>query len=62
MKWEDYKNRKVGEMIDSSEWDITNIECPECGKKIYMNIRYILTSYPPQHYFRCFKCDWHGTA
>ena len=36
---------------------LTDIECPECGRKIYLNTGIILTSYPAKYHYWC-ACGW----
>ena len=40
---------------------LTDIECPNCGKPIYMRTDIVLTSYPVQYSYFC-KCGWTGTS
>lgn len=58
MKWEDY--RKGADYTISPVYAITDIECPKCGEKIYMDTSVEYLSNPPQHDFYCFKCGWKG--
>lgn len=39
----------------------TNIECPKCGRPIYLDNTIILTSYPAKYSYWC-ACGWTGTA
>lgn len=39
----------------------TDIDCPECGKKIFRRTDIVLTSYPPQYKYEC-ECGWNGTS
>jgi len=60
MKWEEFKN------IDSlttayDPREKTNIECPECGKKLWRRTDIVLTSYPAQYQYEC-DCGWVGYA
>lgn len=58
MKWEDY--RKGADYTMNPVYAITDIECPKCGEKIYMDTTLEYLSNPPQHDFYCFKCGWKG--
>lgn len=40
----------------------TNIACPKCGKAIHKKARVLITTYPPKSEYRCFDCNWCGTA
>ena len=39
----------------------TDIECPECGRKIYLDIMIVLPSYPGKYKYWC-PCGWTGYA
>ena len=58
MKWEDYRKDVYYTM--NPVYAITDIECPKCGEKIYMDTSVEYLSNPPQHDFYCFKCGWKG--
>lgn len=60
MKWEDFKNGQREHL--SAEWSITDIECPKCGRKLHRYEMAVLTSLPPKRKYKCFTCDWEGTA
>lgn len=57
-KWEDFK-----ENVLTDEWnkERTNIECPECGKKIWRRTDIVLTTYPPEYRYEC-ECGWSGVS
>ena len=60
MTWEEFKtNEFVG--VNFATQILTDIECPECGKKIYYDSSIILTSYPPKYSYWC-KCGWRDTS
>ena len=63
MKWEEVKSLGGGSSLihTPGDWIETEIECPECGKKIYKQYGIVLTSSPPQYKYSC-KCGWSGTA
>lgn len=43
----------------NSERKITDIDCPKCGKKIYVRTDVILFSYPSKSQYEC-DCGWVG--
>lgn len=61
MKWEDFKRERheKGQILNYAEQ--TNIECPECGKRVFRRTDVVLTSHPPQYGYFC-ECGWRGTA
>lgn len=61
MEWEKFKimNQKEYYCINNSNREITDIDCPKCGKKIYVRTDIVLTSYPPQRQYEC-DCGWVG--
>ena len=64
MTWEEFKKERETShrYVGYQEYEVTQIECPECGENIFKNMSLVLTSYPPQHQYRCFKCGWVGSA
>lgn len=52
--WEEHQKR----MLINVDYTLTNVLCPKCGELIYRYDKMILTSYPPQHRYECFKCGW----
>ena len=56
MKWDDFANT-VPVSFDGQV--LTNIECPQCGRQIYLNKRIVLTSYPEKYSYWC-TCGWNG--
>lgn len=57
MKWEDFLNTEVNDyMLDIYNAVKTDIECPDCGRSIYMN-RTVLFGVPSQHKYWC-VCGW----
>lgn len=58
---------KWGEFLDQNDTSYfpgqiqTDIECPECGRKIYYDSTIVLTSYPAKYSYWC-PCGWQGTA
>lgn len=59
MTWEEFLDVKVEE--DFTGQVHTDIECPKCGRKIYLNNMIVLTSYPVKYAYWC-SCGWEGTA
>ena len=60
MTWEEFEKINQKEYYtDESKRKITDIECPKCGKKIYMRTDIILASYPPKCQYEC-DCGWVG--
>lgn len=57
MKWEDYQNQ-AKDKLGWWGWDETDIECPNCGEKIFRCATLTLTSIPPKFRYKCFNCDW----
>ena len=59
MKWEDFEKQRNLIDISTSNRQITDIECPKCGQKIFVRTDIVLASYPPQHQYEC-DCGWVG--
>ena len=57
MEWDEF----TGVMGNYNGQVETDIECPQCGKKIYFDSRVVLTSYPPQYSYWC-TCGWSDTS
>ena len=60
MKWDEFNK-----MIFIDTWEMeprsqVNIECPECGAKLFRRNDIILTTYPPKYQYECDKCNWIG--
>lgn len=60
MKWNEFNK-----MIFMDTWEMeprsqVNIECPECGAKLFRRNDIILTTYPPKYQYECDKCNWVG--
>ena len=60
--WEEYSVQNERITTGSIQWEKVDVRCPKCGEPIYKNTTEILTSYPPQYQYKCFKCGWWGTA
>lgn len=61
MKWEDFKEAREKSMNRFMDARQTDIECPECGKKIYVRTNITVATYPPKSFYFC-ECGWSGTA
>lgn len=59
MKWEQLLNEQITD--DYSSQVQTDIECPKCGRKIYLDTRVVLSSYPCKYQYWC-SCGWSGFA
>ena len=61
MRWDEYKYKNPA--IDSTYNNriLVDVECPNCGRKIYKRTDIILTTYPAQYIYEC-DCGWHDTA
>lgn len=60
MKWDEIKDQYPAETLNT-RLKKTDIDCPECGKKIFKRTDIVLTSYPPQYQYEC-ECGWVGYA
>ena len=56
MEWKDYHPEPV--KIDC--YQMTDIECPCCGKHLRKNVTTVLTSNPPKYQYECSNCGWVG--
>ena len=61
MTWEEFENanRLNDTYLIEPTRKLTDIDCPKCGKKIYVRTDIVLTSYPPQSQYEC-DCGWVG--
>ena len=63
MTWEEFKKStrqfSIGFGVDTFKKEITDIDCPKCGKKIYVRTDIVLASYPPKRQYEC-DCGWIG--
>ena len=55
MTWDQFLNVKPDS--ESTGQVQTDIECPACGRHIYLNKNIILTSYPCKYMYWC-SCGW----
>lgn len=60
MTWEEYQ--KMVYSLELNNREETNIECPQCGKRLYRRTDVVLASYPPQYRYECDNCGWSGTG
>lgn len=58
MRWDELEN-KWPVIVDTFPSKKTDIDCPDCGKKIYMWTDVVLDTYPPQYQYEC-ECGWVG--
>lgn len=59
MTWDELLNMKFENGHDGQV--LTDIDCPQCGRKIYLDNSIILTSYPAKYKYWC-SCGWVGNA
>lgn len=57
--WDEHKNGTSREIYPDKE--ITNIACPECGRRLWRRTDVVLATYPAQYRYEC-DCGWYGTA
>ena len=55
MTWDQFLNIKLNS--ESTGQVQTDIECPGCGRHIYLNKTIILASYPNKYAYWC-SCGW----
>lgn len=55
MTWDEFLNEKVDSYMTGQEE--TDIECPQCGRNIYIDKTIVLTSYPVKYKYWC-ACGW----
>ena len=54
MTWDEFKEQKQA----FPNYQITDIDCPRCGKKIYKKTDVVLACYPPKRVYECMDCGW----
>lgn len=59
MTWEEFIRPKPTNTYNTINRQLTEIECPQCGKYIYKRLDMIYTSFPPQNKYEC-DCGWVG--
>lgn len=57
MKWDEFNPHSDCVKIP---YERTDIECPECGEKVFRFTGTVLTTYPPMYRYDCKKCGWRG--
>lgn len=60
MKWDDFISMDDSSISVDGQLK-TDIECPKCGRFVYLDARMILTSYPCKYKYWC-SCGWEGFA
>lgn len=61
MKWDEFNQLQM--FNGNTDWRVTqtNLECPKCGKHIFLRNDIVLTTYPPQYSYFC-ECGWAGSS
>ena len=60
MKWDEFNGIENAELSGLTlTTKLTNITCPKCGKRIYLDDSVVLTTYPCQFSYIC-ECGWYG--
>lgn len=57
MKWDNFKDQGLN-YIYIPPYIETDIECPNCGHKVYFNNTTVFTSNPVQYQYVCKHCGW----
>lgn len=57
MKWIELQGQELNENLTGQT--LTDIQCPECLRRIYLDNTIILTSYPAKYRYWC-SCGWEG--
>ena len=39
-------------------WSKPKYQCPKCGGGMCKNLTIVLTTYPPQYMYQCYKCGY----
>ena len=58
----DVLKHSVIRYYNGHEVQVSDIECPECGKQIYVNVERVLLSNPPKNEYKCLFCGWKGVG
>ena len=58
MTWDEFLNTPIPQSKGQIE---TDIECPKCGRNVYLDNTIILTSYPAKYCYWC-SCGWSGSG
>ncbi len=56
MKWEEFNS----DLAVAKRYVLTDIQCPVCGERIYMDTGMVLTTFPEQYQYECVHCGWYG--
>ena len=59
MTWEKFLDANIANNYNMQV--LTDIECPQCGRKVYLDSSLILTTYPSKYHYWC-SCGWEGFA
>ena len=61
MEWDEFNSRSFeqNEFPDKVKMDIN---CPNCGEKIWKRIDFVVTVHPPKYQYECSKCGWTGVG
>ena len=60
MTWEEFeKANPKDNVFFMGNKKPTDIDCPKCGKKVYVRTDIVLVSYPPKAQYEC-DCGWVG--
>lgn len=57
MMWEEFLDHSVDTEYNGQRK--TDIQCPKCGRNIYIDLTVVLTSYPCKYHYWC-TCGWTG--
>lgn len=58
MKWDEFVKFRTPEIPGHIE---TDVECPMCGKHIYLDCTVALATYPANYCYVC-TCGWHEVS
>lgn len=59
MEWDEFLRQNT--LSCNNGQILTDIKCPDCGKRIYYDSTITLTSIPPKYCYWC-SCGWNGYA
>lgn len=59
MTWDELLNMNIASNYNGQV--LTDIDCPKCGRKIYLDNTMILTSFPAKYRYWC-SCGWTDCA
>lgn len=55
MTWEEFLAEPMDTYLTGQKE--TDIECPQCGRRVYLDTTVVLTTYPAKHKYWC-ACGW----